>query len=218
MLFKKRSIHVALIFMLLTAMLAGCGILPEKTDMQVEPNVYAKIQKALTEMQSYQSSATVEYISNKGSNVYDVLQSCRATGEYRVEVVGPENVAGNVTISDGVTIYQFNHRIAGKVSVGVKENQERSEIFVTSFIRNYLGSQEVSVSVGNFGEGKCTVLEAIVPGEHPYLATQKLWVDNETLKPVKLCIYDPGGSERIIVTFKTFDYNVELDDELFSYK
>ena len=217
MLFKKLAIGAVIITSLM-AILAGCGTSPEKTDIKVEPNVYAKIQKALTQMQSYRSSATVEYISNKGSNIYEVLQSCRATGEYRVEVVGPENVAGNVTISDGVTIYQFNQRIPGKVSVGVKENQERSEIFVTSFIQNYLNSHEVSVSVGSFGDGKCTVLEAIVPGDHPYLATEKLWVDNETLKPVKLYIYDPDGSERIVVTFHTFEYNVELDDELFSYK
>jgi len=218
MLFRRLGISAMLIFTLFAAMLAGCSVPPEKADTKIEVSVYAKIQKALTEMQSYRSTATVEYISNKGSNIYDVLKLSRATGEYRVEVTGPENVAGNVTVSDGVTIYQFNHRVAGKVSVGVKENQERSEIFVTSFIRNYLSSQEVSVSVANFGEGKCTVLEAIVPGDHPYLATEKLWVDNETLKPVKLAIYDSQGSERIVVMFKTFEYNVELDDELFSYK
>ena len=217
MMFKRLGI-CAVIITLAAAMLAGCGIWRKQADTKVEPNAYARIQKALTEMQSYKSSASVEYISNKGSNVYDVMQACRTTGEYRVEVIGPESVSGNVTISDGVTIYQFNQNISGKVSVGVKENQERSEIFVTSFVRNYLSSQEVSVSVSNFGEGKCTVLEAIVPGEHPYLSSEKLWVDNETLKPVKLCIYDPDGSERIVVVFKTFDYNVELDDELFSYK
>ena len=217
MMFKRLGI-CAVIITLAAAMLAGCGIWRKQADTKVEPNAYARIQKALTEMRSYKSSASVEYISNKGSNIYDVLQSCRSTGEYRVEVTSPESVSGNVTISDGVTIYQFNQKVSGKVSVGVKENQERSEIFVTSFVRNYLSSQEVSVSVSNFGEGKCTVLEAIVPGEHPYLSSEKLWVDNETLKPVKLCIYDPDGSERIVVTFKTFDYNVELDDELFSYK
>ena len=218
MFLKRLGICATLIFSIAAFTLTGCGILPDKDKVETEPSAYAKIQRVLTEMKSYRSDATVEYISNKGRNVYDVIQSSRASGEYRVEVVGPENVAGNVTISDGVTIYQFNDRVAGKVSVGVKENQERSEIFVTSFIRNYLSSQEVSVSVGNFGNGKCTVLEAIIPGNHPYLATEKLWVDNETLKPVQLVIYDPEGSERIIVTFKTFEYNIELDDDVFSYK
>lgn len=212
MLFKR----LAMVLMLALA-LAGCGILPKKAQEAVEPSAYEKIQKSLTELTSYESTATVEYISNKGRNSYEVLQQCRVTGEYRVEVTGPDSVAGNITLSDGATIYQFNPKISGKISVGIKENQERSEIFVTSFIKNYLNSQDVSVSVGNFGEGKCTVLEAIIPGDHPYLASEKLWVDNKTLNPVKLSIYDPDGSERIVVTFSTFEYNVELDDELFSY-
>ncbi|MCL2699341.1 MAG: hypothetical protein FWE68_03425 [Defluviitaleaceae bacterium] len=207
------------ICVLLTAIFTGCGMLPGRVQDEegIEPNVYTQIQKALTEMKSYRSSAAVEYISNKGTNKYEILQASRATGEYRVEVTGPENVAGNITVSDGVTIHQFNPKVAGRVSVGVKENQERSEIFVTSFVHNYLRSQEVSVTAGSFGESRATVLEAIVPGDHPYLATEKLWVDNETLKPVKLVIYDPEGGERIIVTFNTFEYNVELDDSLFSY-
>jgi outer membrane lipoprotein-sorting protein len=207
------------ICLLLTAiLLAGCGKTPGNTEERLEATVYVQIQRALTEMKNYKSSATIEYISNKGTNQYEILQASRATGEYRVEVTGPENVAGNITVFDGATIYQFNPRVAGRVSVGVKENQERSEIFVTSFVRNYLRSQEVSVSAGSFGESRSTALEAIVPGDHPYLSTEKLWVDNETLKPVKLAIYDPEGSERIIVTFNTFEYNVELDDSLFSYK
>lgn len=213
MLFRR---IIAILVLVLT--LSGCGILQKKAEEPAaEAGAYEKIQKTLTNMTSYKGTATVEYISNKGRNAYEVLQQCRTTGEYRVEVTGPENVAGNITLSDGVTIYQFNPKVSGKVSVGIKENQERSEIFVTSFVRNYLGSQEVSISAGNFGEGKATVLEAIVPGDHPYLSTEKLWVDNKTLKPVKLGIYDPDGSERIVVTFSSFEYNPELDDELFSY-
>jgi outer membrane lipoprotein-sorting protein len=65
-------------------------------------------------------------------------------------------------------------------------------------------------------EGQCTVLEAIIPGSHPYLSSEKLWVDNKTSKPVKLVIYDPDGAERIIVTYGAFEYNVELDDSLFT--
>ena len=177
---------------------------------------YEKIQKQLVEMESYRSNATVEYKSNKGSTVYDTFQQCKAEGKYRIEVTGPDNVAGNVTLSDGKMIYQFNPKISGKVSVGTKENQERSEIFVTSFMKNYLNSQEVSVTVGSFGQGNCTVLEAIVPGSHPYLATEKLWVDNKTCLPVKLIVYDPEGGERIIVTYKDFEYNVTLEDGIFT--
>jgi len=167
-------------------------------------------------MQSYRSNATVEYISNKGANTYDTLQSCKSTGQYRVEVTGPKTVAGNITLSDGTTICQYSTKIQGKVSTSSTENPDRSEIFLTSFIKNYLNSDEVSISVGSFGQGQCTILEATIPGNHPYLATEKLWVDNTTYQPAKLVVYDPDGAERIVVTYNDFEYNAVLDDSLFT--
>jgi outer membrane lipoprotein-sorting protein len=194
------------------ALLCACVRLPNSA---AEKSTYEKIQKNLIEMKSYESEASVTYRSNKGANTYETLQQCRITGEYRVEVVGPKNYAGNITLSDGKTIFQYNSKVKGKISVGTNENRERSEIFVTSFVRNYVNSREVSISVGNFEEGRCTILEALVPGDHPYLAKERLWVDNKSLKPVKLAVLDPDGSERIVVTYNTFEYNIEFDDSLF---
>ncbi len=210
---KKR--FALLSIMLFVLILSACGASSEESS-KISQTTYEKIQKRLIALDSYKSEATVTYKSNKGSNTYDTLHQCKMDGKYRIEVTAPKNVAGNITLSDGKLISQFNPKIEGKVSIGVKENPERSEIFLTSFVKNYLASQEVSVSVGNFGEGKCTILEAKVPGNHPYLATEKLWVDNKTLNPVKLIVYDPDSSERIIVNFKTFEYNVVLDDSVFA--
>ena len=194
--------------------MAGCqGGGPSKAEQQ---NAYQKIQSVLTNVRSYMCEATVEYKSNKGSNVYDTIQKCKITGQYRVEVIGPDNVSGNVSVSDGKTIYQYNKRVSGKIAVATKESQERSEIFFTSFLKNYMKSNETSVSAAKVQDDPCTVLEALIPGSHPYLASEKLWIDNKTLKPVKLVVYDPQGSERIIVTYKTFEYNVVLDDSEFS--
>jgi len=194
--------------------MAGCqGGGPSKAEQQ---NAYQKIQSVLTNVRSYMCEATVEYKSNKGSNVYDTIQKCKITGQYRVEVIGPDNVSGNVSVSDGKTIYQYNKRVSGKIAVATKESQERSEIFFTSFLKNYMKSNETSVSAAKVQDDPCTVLEALIPGSHPYLASEKLWIDNKTLKPVKLVVYDPQGSERIIVTYKTFEYNVALEDSEFS--
>jgi len=200
--------------LMITLLTAG-GCMREKTNIETQ-NAYEKIQSIIVNVQTYMCEATVEYKSNKGSNVYDTIQKCRITGEYRVEVVGPEKVAGNITLSDGKTIYQFNTRISGKIAVATKESQERSEIFFTTFIKNYLQSNETSVSAAKIAEDTCTVLEAQIPGSHTYLASEKMWFDNKTLKPVKLIIYDPQGSERIIVSYKNFEYNVPIEDSNFS--
>ncbi len=210
---KKFNIIAALTLLIVMGIttLGGCGgSVNEKTG-----TVYEKIQNRLINMESFQAEASVKYISNKNSHTYETLQQCRTSGEYRIEVTGPENVAGNITLSDGKIICQFNTKVTGKISVGTTESQERSEILLTSFVKNYVKSKEVSVSVASIDGGECTVLEANIPGDHPYLTTEKLWVDNKTLKPVQLIIYDPSSNERVVVSYTKFDYDVKLDDALF---
>jgi outer membrane lipoprotein-sorting protein len=196
---------------------AGCSEMglrgPSGAD---EISAFERVQRMLMELENYRAIATVEYFSNRGMNSYETVQHAKISGEYRVEVTAPEHVSGSITASDGKQIFQFNSRVNGSVNLMVQETPERSEIFLTSFIKNYLQSEEISVSVSDMEEGVRTVLEANVPGEHPYLTTSRLWVDNETLMPVRLAIFDRDGAERIVVTYHVFEKNVELNDSLFT--
>jgi len=216
---KTRKLATLTVLLLtISLLLSACGTgdgLRGPADA-AEISAFEQITRMLFEMQSYRAIATVEYRSNKGSNVYETVQHARITGEYRIEVTAPEAVSGSVTVSDGRQIQQFNSRVNGRVSLMVQETPERSEIFLTSFIRNYKQSEDVSISVTDMDEGVRTVLEATIPGNHPYLAIARLWVDNETLLPVKLVIFDADNSERVIVTYHVFEYNVVLDDGLFT--
>ena len=217
MLKKICTILFALVIVAATAACSSGGGLRGPADA-AEISAFEQIQRKLFDMQTYRAIATVEYRSNKGANAYETVQHARITGEYRIEVTGPEHVAGSVTASDGQQIVQFNSRVNGRVSLLAQESPERSEIFLTSFIRNYKESPEVSIRVADMEEGARTVLEANVPGNHPYLSISRLWVDNETLLPVKLAILDRDQVERIVVTYHVFEYNVVLEDSLFSLR
>lgn len=186
----------------------GCNrITEEATEME-------KIQKQLNEMENYQCSATMERFSNKGNNTYETNQYFKSTGEYRLELTAPEAVAGNYTIFDGEKICQFNPRVS-KIIKEVPKHQQRNELFLGQFMKNYMQSEGVSVEAAALDESRCTVLEAVIPGGNEYTATEKLWVDNETLKPVQFVIYDEKGNETYRLSYHTFDYNVTLDDNLF---
>ena len=214
----KTRLWAILALFLALMLLAACGTgdgLRGPADAS-EITAFERIQRMLFELQSYRAIATVEYRSNKGTNTYETVQHARITGEYRIEVTAPAAAAGSVTTNNGQQIHQFNSRVNGRVSLMVQETPERSEIFLTSFIRNYKLSEEVSVSVADMDDGVRTVLEASIPGGHPYLAVARLWVDNETLLPVKMVIYDADGAERVVVTYQVFEYNVILDDGLFN--
>jgi len=212
-----KKISAILLLVAVFAFFAGCrgGNLRNPSDAG-EVSVSEQIHRMLFDLKSFRAVATVEYHSNRGVNSYETVQHARITGEYRIEVTGPADVAGSVTTNNGQQILQFNNRVNGRVSLAVQETQERSEIFLTSFILNYKACQEISVSVADMDEGVRTVLEANIPGNHPYLSTARLWVDNTTLLPVKLIIFDTSGTERVVVTYKIFEYNIELEDSLFT--
>ena len=205
---------ILLLGFLITLVISGCS----RRALPGEPalSAYEQIHRKLTEMENYRARATVEFRSNRSTNVYETIQVAKMDGRYRVEVTGPENVVGYITLFDGSSIFQFNPRISAKVSVSMMENPERTEIFVTSFVRNYMESAVVSVSSGNLGNNDFTILEASLPGTHPYLVTERLWVNNKTLFPERLVIYDGDQNERIVVIFHEFEYNITLEEDFFT--
>ena len=202
----KRSILAVLVIL---CFLCGCAS-KEKNLSAME-----KIQKQLNEMQSYQCIGTMKRISNKGENTYEMKQSYQMTGEYKLELTAPESVAGNYTVFDGKTICQYNPRVNGRVIIDVPESQPRNELFLGAFVKNYVQSEDVSMSTANLEENNCTILEAVIPGDNKYLATEKLWIDNETIEPVQFVIYDSEGKERYIINYKEFEYNVAFEKDFF---
>ena len=176
---------------------------------------YEKVQQKLMSAESYKAFAKVEYISNKGSNEYEINQIAKKTGEYRIETLKPDAVSGNLIIFDGNMVWQYNPRVDSKISVGVPDKAERKEITIFSFLENHLKSKDISVETTTENKTNFTVLEASIPGDNKYFATEKLWFDNNSLKPVKLIIYDKENKERVIVSYETFEYDVNIENDLF---
>jgi len=206
----KKFLKLLLIALSILLVFSGCGSKREKS-----ASVMEKIQTMLTEMEGYSCSATLTRISNKGTNTYETKQYFKSTGEYRLEITAPENVAGNYTIFDGEKICQYNKKLGDFVIKDVPESQARNELFLGNFIKNYLRSEEVSIEVSTIDSSKYTVLEAVIPGGNRYLAREKLWIDNETLVPTELIIYDEDGNEKYVLKFVEFMFNPEFTEELF---
>lgn len=206
----KKIKSVFIIFIVLLG-LSGCTKNTKETLSDME-----KIQQQLLTMENYVCTATVEHISSKSTRTYEMKQYCKKTGEYRIEMLSPESIEGIITTYNGQTICQYNPRVNGQIKKDIESSIYVDEMFLGAFIKNYIKSEETSISVSKFDSAKCSVLEAVVPGEHKYLATEKLWIDNETLIPKQLIIYDKQGEERVKVTYGEFKYNVKLSDEIFT--
>ena len=180
-----------------------------------EESLMEKIQDRLTSMESYRCTADLTCITNKGENTYGIAQFYKSSGEYKLMITSPDKLKGNYTIYDGEKICQFSASAGGKVIADAPESQARNELFLGAFVKNYMQSEEVSVDVAVMDESRCTVLEAVIPGNNRYTATEKLWIDNETLDPVRLAIYDTEGKERYIIDYKDFEFNCTFAEGTF---
>ena len=204
----KKYLSLVLSFSLLFT-IAACS--------QEEPlSELESIQKQLAEMEGYTCTATLTRTNERGTQTYETKQYCKATGEYRLELTAPENVAGNYTIFDGDRICQYNPRLDSSVIKDVPESQHRNELFLSQFISNYMQSEGVSVETAALDESRCIVLEAIIPGNDSTLSSEKLWVDRETLLPVRFVIYDVDEKECYKTEYTSFTFNPQFDDALFA--
>ncbi|MFI3229961.1 MAG: outer-membrane lipoprotein carrier protein LolA [bacterium] len=198
----------------LIATLTGCSNSTSPDSIES----YKDIQEALMNMQSYISNVEITYISNKGQNNYSVLQSIRKDGKYIFETTAPQDLVGSIIIYDGSLIWQYNphNQEKEKISVADKEKLERQQINIFTFLENHLTSKDITVETSSIDENVYTILEAVIPSDNTYFSTEKLWLNNKTNMPEKLIIYDKEEQERVIVEFKDFIYNPQLDDNLFS--
>ena len=198
------------------AMIAAAAAFSVSSCAEADLTVMERIQNRLSETESCWCAATLTRISNKGENTYETEQYNKTTGEYRMEITAPENMAGNYTVFDWEKIFQHNARTGDTVALEIPGASNGDELFFCSFIRNYMNSEDVAVDTSvSLDESRCTVLEAVIPGGNRYTATEKMWIDNETLKPLKFVIYDADGNERYIITYNEFEYDPEMDDSVF---
>ena len=204
----KKILSILLSFSLLFT-IAACSRREPMTELET-------IQKQLTEMDGYTCTATLTRNSHKGEQTYETKQYYKSTGEYRLELTAPENVAGNYTIFDGERICQYNPRLDSSIIRNVPESQHRNELFLGQFIANYMQSEGVSVEAAALDESRCIVLEAVIPGSDNDLSAEKLWVDRESLLPVRFVIYNADGEERYRMDYTSFEFDPQFDDTLFS--
>ena len=124
-------------------------------------------------------------------------------------------MAGNYTLYDGQKVYQYNPRTGSDAAFEVSPDQARNELFLGQFVKNYLQSEHVSMASAPLEQTQAVILEAVIPGEYAYTATEKLWLDTATGLPKKLVLYDQEGQERYVVEYTSFTYTDTFDEDIF---
>ncbi|WP_026476646.1 LolA family protein [Alkaliphilus transvaalensis] len=203
-----KVLKIIVVMMLLT-LLSGC-------QPPTDEEIYYKAQKKLGEMESYQTTAKIYVQREEIEQEYVFQQSFHYPNKYHLEVLFPENLKGNLTISNGRTAWIKHPSINQVWRMEQFEQSQEQLMFIGYFMRNLYNSGESTIE-RKIVEGKdFIVITTPLPGANYYFYQQRLWVDTKELVPTQLHIIDEKGKTRFKVLYEDFIYNPKLEEDLFN--
>ncbi len=162
--------------------------------------------KFLQSLDGYEAQVNVVFFSNKGENQYVVHQKARATGQYRMEILEPENFCGVLTVCDGSRIRQSDPTIGGMVDA--KPTPVRDALLLYSFLEAYLQNGGEICE----GEEDTLVMSTRYPGEHRKIVSAQLRLAKGSGLPLSLVVSDEAGAPSLHLTFLNFQVNPEWNE------
>lgn len=203
---------VSLLLICFSLSLCGC-MFRSKQDLDA-----SKIQDKLMNMESYACLASVSHMGNDATSIYETKQVYQMDGQYRVEVIKPEHTAGLTTVFNGEKIMQYNAKLDKSHISELIPNDFRNQMFLGTFVKNYLQSEDVCIEVQKMEPGLTTVLEAVIPGGNKHMCLQRVWIDQETYEPVRMAVLNEEDKETVVIEFLEFTYNPKINESIFSVK
>ena len=190
--------------------LCACGQKEDST------GIYTEIYEKYKDIQSYQCKMTMSVTSNKTVRDYKLQQYYKAPDKYRVEFLEPKEIKGMTMVYKEQGVTTIHPAIEGKFTLSdFTLIDEPSYMFLRDFFKTYYKSEETSVTVAKTEASKNTILKAEIPGNNSYRFSQSLWIDNETLLPKKMEVYDRENKPVIRITYEEIEFDVEIKDEIF---
>lgn len=172
------------------------------------------LMETLSSMTGYQAQVEITFYSNKGENVYQVMQYADSAGRYRMEILQPDTYQGVTTVCDGERVIQRDPDIGGVADA--KESPVRGVLVLFGFLKAYEADEGHIFEMSEDGSDTA-VLTAVQPDTN---VIQKLCltVDAKTAQPQLLELKGAQDQILIRIEYQTFDRNPELSDSLFETK
>ena len=185
--------------LLLIATLAGCT--------NTQDTIHERIHKKYYDMPSYTATCSVTVSSNKTRNTYDVsVWYDRESDRYRIDYDNMSIILGdaNAQIKKGDTV------------MSAPTDDSYMIMLPNAFFKSYYEGENawISASVANAGQ---TVLECEIVNPPKFASSMKLWIDNKTLLPRTMKVYDKDDNEKINVEYNEFKILEITDDSIFEF-
>jgi outer membrane lipoprotein-sorting protein len=178
-----------------------------------------KMEEKYDSLEDYRGIIVTSFDSDDGKKSMEAKFSFKKPGKSRYEYLSPEEMKGNVMVSDGETMWVYD---AGKNEVQkvTMPKYDMPEIdygeIITDMMEKYnvdlQGSEEIS-------NRDCYVL-VMTPKDENVTMKQKMWVDKEYWMPMKIEMEMEFGGKTMksTVEYRDMEFNVGIPDSEFEFE
>ena len=200
---KVSLLFLSFLFVLSSVLFTSCDKSPKDTN---------DITTFLKNMDSYTTNMNMDIKNDKQTINYKAKQSYLKGGGYKLELN-----------KNRVFIYKSDD----KIYINDKNNgrsyiQSKSfdEVLKLSFIGEYIGllytNEEIKYVTKNVNNIEYTVINLFIPGNNKNINNALLYVNNKSMLPEKMIIYDTSGKEKINITYTNFIANLKIEPKEFN--
>ncbi len=200
--------RIAFVLMIVCAALAGCGIIRPETN-------YERAVRKLTGLKAYTCDVTMRVTNNRSTMEYKLKHFYKSPNKYRVEIISPEELRGQIIIYNGEKSYIYHPQIGQYLITENFSGSVEYNAFAGSFINYIRSAGDIKISSEKAGEKELMVLESGTQEPNIYMRSEKLWFDVETAVPVKAEICGDDGKVNVEIYYDNFVHNPVLDDKDF---
>ena len=200
---KNAILCFSLLLLFSSILLISCNKKPKNTN---------DITTFLKNMESYTTEMNMDITNAKQKISYTARQAYLKGGGYKLELNNSR-----------VFIYKTDDKIyISDKNNGAKyvQSKDFDEVLKLSFIGEYIGllytNEEIKYAIKNINDIEYTVIDLFIPGGNKNINNALLYVNNKSMLPEKLLIYDIKGKEKITITYTNFIPNVKIEMSEFS--
>lgn len=203
---------VFILFLTLMISLSLCACTRDFRDRDMD--IYEKIHKRYNSLTSYSADVSISVFSNKTENQYFLSQKFCAPDKFFTRATDKAATFSVVTITNGTKTKTYAD--GSEYSLVVPSNDFLSLLYVNNFFSAYYLSEETALSVNaSLSESDQTILSLELSDNDSVVHSASLSVDNKTLIPHTLTLYNADGEKLLIATYQNFKFNDKIDLSVF---
>ena len=189
--------------------LVGCG-----GESATKEDVRSTLAKKVSQMKGYHGKGTMTFHTGQSPLVYAVEVSYRKPDTFRVAMKNPDEKVDQIILKNkqGVYVITPSLKKSFRFQTNWPKNQGQVYLYQT-IVESILKDNSTINKVKNTYR---------IEGESNYpnetLSRQTIWLDQKTLAPIKVEVFDRNNQLRVAMKFKQFRFNPKFDRDYFTQK